>query len=141
MIDAESGQLDMTLDIGQLESRWVGEFDLAGTGIEDYPVDVSVSGDTLKLRFSAVSIDFDGRLSEDGESFTGRARQKGEGEDWELSFERAGTVSFSDEFLKLEAVAADPDAVQPLAADARELREAFNSDKDQVRLVLLLSPS
>ncbi len=79
--------------------------------------------------------------SDDGSQLIGRAIQRGEDEDWELSFTREGAASFSELFLKLESAAEDTTAVLPLSNDARELRAAFNQDTGKVRLLMLPAPS
>jgi len=132
---------EIVLDLGRVGSRWIGEFDVSAFGVENYPVEVTVSDSRIALHFTAMALDYDGALSDGGARLVGRALQKGEHEDWELIFERSGEVSFSELFLKLEAAADDATAVRSLSSDGRELRAAFNQDTDKVRLLLLLAPS
>jgi hypothetical protein len=56
-------------------------------------------------------------------------------------FRRTGDAQFSPELLALEAVAEDSTRVTRLSADGAQLRAQFNADRDQTRLVMLLSPS
>ncbi len=137
-VDQDGQEFEIILDLGQVGSRWIGQFDLPQYGVENYPVEVTVGDSLLALHFSAMNVDFEGALLDNGTRLSGRA---GEDEGWELSFTRAGEASFSESFLKLEAAADDSGAVHALSNDATELRDAFNQEIDKVRLLLLLAPS
>jgi copper chaperone CopZ len=127
--ETEDGQeFEIVLDLAQIDSRWVGEFDLPSFGIEDYRVDVAVSDSLIELHFTAIAVDFRGTHSGGSDRLPGRAIQRGEDEDWELVFERRGGADFSPLFLELEVAGSDTSAVQSLSSDARELRAAFNRD-------------
>jgi copper chaperone CopZ len=140
--ETEDGQeFEIILDLGQVGSRWVGQFDLPTFNVENYPVEVTVGDSLIELHFTAMTMDFKGVLSSDSARLSGRAIQRGQQEDWELVFERTGEASLSELFLKLEGAADDTTAVHSLSNDARELRAAFNRDTDKVRLLLLLAPS
>lgn len=140
--ETDDGQgFEIILDLGQVGSRWVGEFDLPLFGVENYPVEVTVGDSLIELHFTAMAVDFKGVLSDDGTRLSGRAIQRGEDDDWDLAFARTGEASFSGLFLKLEATADDTTAVHSLSNDAAELRAAFNRDINKVRLLLLLAPS
>jgi copper chaperone CopZ len=134
-------EFEIILDLGQVGSRWVGEFDLPLFGVENYPVEVAFRDSQIELHFTAMTVNFKGALSDDGTHLSGRAIQNGEDEDWELSFTRAGDASVSELFIQLETAADDTTTVLSLSNDARELRTAFNRDTDKVRLLLLLAPS
>ena len=54
---------EMILDIDRLGSRWVGEFDVAEFGVENYPVRIEFVNGRVTLRFSAAEADFEGALS------------------------------------------------------------------------------
>jgi hypothetical protein len=129
----------MLVDLGTLGSRWVGEFDLAEFGVENYPVEVSTSDERVSLHFTGIDMDLEGRL-EDGSRLSGTAKF-GE-EQVPLVFRRvAAEPQFSGDFLALEAVADDLQRVTKLSAEGTQLRDRFNADQGKTRLVMLLSPT
>ena len=129
----------LVLDLDKLGSRWVGEFDVVAFGVENYPVQVDLSGTTVKLRFSAANADFAGALSPDGDRLTGTLDFSGR--KVAVEFQRTGAVEFSQSFLALEAAADDSTSVERLSANFDELRTRFNAERDKFRLVMLLSPT
>lgn len=135
-LDTQNGKTAMTVDIGRVDERWVGQFDLEGFPIEDYPVEVKVAGDSVILGFSAIRLDFTGTVSKDGRRMSGSM-----GAADSVVFERVGDARFSDQFMEMESAADDSTTVLRLSSDAHELRAAFNRDTAQVRLLLLLSPT
>ena len=135
--DGEDHRIDVDLDL--LESRWVGEFDLPSFGLENYPIEVTLSDTDVALHFSAVSVDFRGRFSPDADSLIGIARRENE-EPFEIKLERTGEATFSEMFLALEKAAEDRTAVRILSG-LEELKAAFNRDTAKVRLLMLLAPS
>jgi copper chaperone CopZ len=137
-VESDGSQVEIILDISTLNGeRWVGEIDIPDEGLEDYPLEVRVTADSLHVRFGSIA--FDGVVSADGTTFTALVVIGDESEIVELT--RAGDPEFSETFLELEAVADDPDAVQALSGSGEELREQFNQDTDKVRLLMLLAPS
>lgn len=130
---------DLIVDLGLVGGRWVGQFDLRESGVEDYPVEVALEGRRVTLHLSAAQIDFEGRLSVAGDSLAGIASTGGHRDS--LVLRRVGTAHFSDEFLALEKMAEDSTRVEFLATDAAELRKRFNEDRAYARLVMLLSPT
>jgi copper chaperone CopZ len=137
-VESDGRQIEIILDIGTLNgTRWIGEIDIPKEGLEDYPLEVEVWGDSLSARFG--SLFFKGLISEDGSTYTVVLEVGDESETVELH--RIGDPDFSETFLQLEAVADDPDAVRHLSANGEELREQFNEDSDKVRLLMLLAPS
>ena len=135
--DGEDHRIEVDLDV--LESRWVGEFDVPSFGLENYPVDVALSDSAVQLHFSAVAVDFHGRLSSDADSLIGIARRENEGS-FEIKLHRSGEASFSEMFLALEKAAEDSTAVRVLSG-LEDLKAAFNRDVAKVRLLMLLAPS
>lgn len=130
---------ELVVDIDVVASRWVGQFDLADFGVEDYPVDVAFDGRKVTLHLSAAQLDFEGTLSASGDSLAGIASTGGHHDP--LVLRRAGEARLSGEFLALEKVAQDSSRVEPLSSDAAELRRRFNDDRAYTRLVMLLSPT
>ncbi|MGQ0722045.1 MAG: heavy-metal-associated domain-containing protein, partial [Candidatus Eiseniibacteriota bacterium] len=130
----------MVVDLGTLGSRWVGEFDLMEFQVEDYPVEVSEAGETIRLHFTAIETDFEGRLGEDGSRIGGTATIGDEQVPLELRRVTA-EPQFSKDFLALETAAGEPSLVTELSSDARPLRDRFNADRDKTRLLMLLSPT
>lgn len=129
----------LVVDLGVVQGRWVGQFDLLDYGVEDYPVEVTVSADTVALRLTAMRTDFRGTLSADGNLLAGTATTEGQQPE-RIELRRvAAEPHFSDEFLEIETGARGD--VLPLASDAAELRERFNADAGKARLLLLLSPT
>lgn len=131
--------IEMTMDLGQVNGRWVGEFDLIQYGVEDYPVEVIQINPRVRLFFTAMGTAFEGDLSEDGMALEGIGRVGDEEES--LVFQRVGEAAFSEDFLELEAAADDPSLVARVSDDGAELRERFNADVTKTRLLMLLSPT
>jgi copper chaperone CopZ len=138
LIISDDEEVDASFHVARLDGeRWVGEIDVPSEGLVDYPLEVTVNGDSLTMRIGNAYLI--GTVSEDGKSFAGVAWL---GDDEApITLERVGDPEFSETFLELERAAADPDAVGELSDDAGELRERFNQDTDKVRLVMLLAPS
>jgi hypothetical protein len=138
-IDEAGATAKLVLDLGRLGDRWVGEFDLAGF-VEDYPVEMTLDGETVRLHLTAIGMDFEGTVSGDGGTLSGTGRVQETSEP--LTFTRAADVpSLSDGFLEIEQAVADSSLVTVLSPDGAELRERFNRDVDRTRLLLLLSPT
>jgi hypothetical protein len=126
----------VALDLGQVGSRWVGHYDVAEYNADDYPLDVTVDS-LVTLQFSGIEADFEGRL--EGNTLAGDILF--EGKAFPTRFVRKGAPEFSAEFLALESASDQGTRLHLLSADARELRDQFNADRNRARLVLLLSPS
>jgi len=129
----------LVVDLDRLGSRWGGEFDVLALGVENYPVHVELLNGAVKLTFADVEAHFTGRHSADGNRLAGLLEfgtQK-----IEIELRKAGKAAFSPLFLEFEAAADDSSRVENLSARGNELRLRFNSDRDKIRLVLLLAPS
>jgi copper chaperone CopZ len=138
MIISDDEKVEASFHVALLDGeRWVGEIDVPSEGLVDYPLEVTVEGDSLTMRIGNAYVL--GVVSEDGKSFSGTAWL---GDDEvPVALDRVGDPEFSETFLELERAAAEPDAVGELSDDASELRQRFNRDVDKVRLVMLLAPS
>jgi copper chaperone CopZ len=132
-------EVELIMDLGVLNSRWVGEFDLPKYGIENFPVEVGQDEGAIHLYLTAIGMKFEGTLSADSQSLQGQGHANDEVED--IVFRRAADAEFSDGFLELESAADDPSLVESLSADGSELRERFNADVDKTRLLMLLAPT
>jgi copper chaperone CopZ len=136
----ENGEsVEVIMDLGVLDSRWVGEFDLRKHGIENYPVEVTASGVEVQLFLTALGTAFEGSLSSDGQTLRGIGRVDDQEE--EIVFRKSGRAVFSEGFLRLEAAADDESLVETLSDNGAELRELFNADVNKIRLLMLLSPT
>jgi hypothetical protein len=133
---------EVSVDLGIFGARWVGEFDLPSYGVEDYPVEVALSDTAVDLHFTAVSVDFHGRLAASGETIDGIARLEApEIQEYHVVFQRTGDAAFSAQLLGLEAAADDSMTVRALRDGPADLRSRFNRDRDDVRLLMLLAPT
>ena len=130
---------ELVLDLGLVEGRWVGQFDLSDFGVENYPVEVALEGRKVTLHLTAAQIDFEGTLSALGDSLAGTASTNGQHDP--LILIPAGAAQFSSGFLALEGADNDSTLVEPLSADASQLRKRFNDDRAYTRLLMLLSPT
>jgi len=137
-IPDEDGMLELVMDLGIVNSRWVGEFDLSKYRVTDYPVEVGSAGETIELFLTAIGMTFEGTLGEDG-TLTGFGYSQGQKES--ITFTRTGPAEFSQGFLDLEAAANDSTRVEILSGDGAGLRDRFNEDSAKTRLVMLLSPT
>jgi hypothetical protein len=139
-LEEQNGEIiEVVLDLGVLNSRWVGEFDLSKYNVTDYPIEVKTSGETIELFLTAIGMSFKGTL-EVGGLLTGVGQSHG-AENESVTFQRTGPAQFSEGFLELEAAADDSSLVAILSDDGGELRERFNADRTKTRLLMLLSPT
>lgn len=139
-VEEQNGdKVEITMDLGQVNDRWAGEFDLLKYGVENYPVEITQFNSEVRLFLTAIGTAFEGELSEDGLTLEGIGRAGDEEES--IVFRRAGEAGFSEGFLELEAAADDPSLVVKVSDDGTELRERFNADADRTRLLMLLSPT
>jgi copper chaperone CopZ len=137
--EKDGEMIEVIMDLGVVNSRWVGEFDLAKYNVMNYPVEVKNSGATITLFLTAIGMSFKGSIGDDG-LLTGVGHSEG-AENEPVTFKRTGPADFSDGFLELEAAADDSSLVEILSDDGGELRERFNADSKKTRLVMLLSPT
>lgn len=136
----EGETIEVVLDVGRLNDRWVGEFDLVHYRVENYPVEVVVSGNEVQLFLTATGMAFKGAVSADGNTLAGTGTTRGDEET--IVFTRTNDApQFSSDFLELEAAADDPSLVERLSPEATALRERFNADSGRARLIALLSPT
>jgi len=139
-LEEQNGDIvEVVMDLGVVNSRWVGEFDLRQYRVENYPVEVTSTGSTVKLFLTAIGTAFERTLSASGETLEGTGTAGGETES--IVFRRNGSAQFSEGFLALEAAADDPSLVLPLSDDGSELRARFNEDVNRTRLLMLLAPT
>ncbi len=139
-IEDEDGEMiEIIMDLGVVDSRWVGEFDLPRYGVEDYPVEVSGLEPNIQLFLTAMGTKFEGALSPDGLTLEGLGSVGEENE--VFIFRKTGEAVFSEGFLELETAAENASLVERLSDDAAELRARFNADVDKTRLLMLLSPT
>jgi len=128
------------VDITKVGTRWAGQFDLPYHGLEDYPLEISVTGSQVHLYFAGPEAEFQGALSRDGRALSGTATLS-DGMKVPLTFRRVGDAQLSEMFWKLERAADDSSLVVRLSPDGAELRAQFNADRDKTRLLMLLSPT
>lgn len=136
---AEQETAEVVVDLGQLSSRWIGEFDVLAFGAENYPVEVSFTPPHVGLHFTGIDVDFEGTPSSDEGVIRGVAKTMEH--EQALVFHRNGDVQLSRELLALEAAAGDSNRIATLSPSAVELRERFNAERGRARLILLLSPT
>lgn len=121
---------------------WSGNADLPTQGLQFVPLSgVSVAADR-KVAFeihrpaegaaAAMDVRFDGELSADGRTISGRFLEDGKA--LEFALQRIGEAGMD------RPVPAHPD-LHLLAGRGDELKELFNRDQDKLRLVILLSPT
>jgi mercuric ion transport protein len=127
----------LTVDVGRLGDRWIGEADVEEQGVKDHPIGVAVEDSVLRLTLSR-GLTFQGRLSPDGKSIHGQFTHGDDAS--QLTLTRAGGAQFSKALLEFEQSAAGAPVIS-LSADGAELRRDFNRERSKVRLVLLLSPT
>ena len=139
LVFEDADTVRMVLDLGQLESRWVGEYDVAEFEAENYPVEVSLADSVVGLHFAGSNADFAGQLSKDGKILSG-ILHFGQ-ENLPAEFRRTGGAQFSESLLHLEAAAHDSSSVAELSVDGTELRNQFNADQNKTRFLMLLSPT
>jgi len=137
--DQDDEMIEVIMDLGVVNSRWVGQFDLPKYDVINYPVEVKINDDTIALFLTAIGMSFTGSIGDDG-LLTGVGQSEGAGDE-AITFRRTGQAEFSDGFLKLEAAADDSTRVAILSNDGGELRKQFNADSAKTRLVMLLSPT
>lgn len=135
---SDSEQVQLIVDLNPLGTRWVGEFDVPEFGIENYPVQVHTKAMSVRLHLAGPDADFEGMLSESGK-LAGILHFADE--QYAAEFTRSGDAAFSPTFLQLEAAADDSTRVEVLDASVSALRAQFNSDRDKLRLILLLAPT
>jgi copper chaperone CopZ len=139
-LEEQNGEMiELVMDLGVVNSRWVGEFDLPKYNVTNYPVEVKSSRDTIELFLTAIGMSFEGSIGEDG-SLAGVGHSEGQ-ENEPVTFRRTGPAEFSDGFLELEAAADDSSLVEILSLDGTELQARFNVDSKKTRLLMLLSPT
>ena len=139
-LEEQNGEMiEVIVDIGVVNSRWVGEFDLPQYEVMNYPVEVKITGNTIELFLTAIGMSFKGSIDDDG-VLAGVGQSPG-AENEPVSFRRTGPAEFSEGFLELEATADDSSLVEILSDDGSELKERFNAAREQTRLLMLLSPT
>ena len=139
-LEEKNGELiEVIMDLGVVNSRWAGEFDLPKYNLMNYPVEVRSSEITIELFLTAIGMSFKGSFGDNG-SLTGVGHSEG-GENEPVTFQRTGPAEFSEGFLELEVAADDSSLVDILSNDGSELQAQFNADSNKTRLLMLLSPT
>lgn len=138
-VNKEGETTDLIVDLDRVAGRWTGQFDLPSFGVEDYPVEASLSGRKVTLQLSAAQIEFIGEFNQAADGLAGVADTRGHRDS--LVLRRAGPAALSEEFLRLEALSGDSTRVEHLSTSGAELRKQFNADRAHTRLVMLLSPT
>lgn len=138
-VNEEGKTTDLIVDLDWVAEHWTGQFDLPDFGVEDYPVEVILSGRSVTLQLSAAQIEFAGELDQTSDALVGMADTRGHRDS--LALRRAGKAALSEEFLRLEALSGDSTRVERLSTTGAELRKQFNEDRAHTRLLMLLSPT
>jgi copper chaperone CopZ len=139
-LEEQNGEMiEVIMDLGVVNSRWVGEFDLPKYNVMNYPVEVKRSDQSIELFLTVIGMSFEGSIGENG-LLAGIGQSRG-AENEPVTFRRTGPAEFSDGFLELEAAADDSSLVEILSDDGGELRAQFNADSKKTRLLMLLSPT
>jgi hypothetical protein len=124
-------EVDMKLDLARAaDGSLNGHLSYPNQGPKEYALDtVQVDGDHVLITSTdpqgTVSV-FQGRLR-DGGALAGELTENGQKAPFELH--------------RTAAAARQPPAVQTLARDGAELKDLFNHDQGQVRVLLILSPT
>lgn len=127
-------EVDIFVDLFR-DSRGVlaGLIDIPTKPIEDEPLaNVRLAGDriTWELVRDSGTFPYEGTVSADGQEIRGRSEDRGKTVEFWLKRRAPGAP---------ERVRVDP-PVHDLSATGAELKERFNTDAGNVRVVLLLSP-
>ena len=133
----EGDTVQVVMDLQKMGSRWLGSYDVPQFEMDDYPMEVVTTQDSVHLFFSRPDAHFDGKIGPSG-TLSGMLSHD---TPIPLTFRRIGEAKFSDSFLKVEQAADDSNLVQVLTPDASALRDRFNTDRAKTRLLLLLSPT
>jgi hypothetical protein len=129
------------MDISQADDgRWIGEADFPTQGLLDFRVEISASGDRVRIvaPLPDPAPTFSGALSDEGKKLVGHFTQGDENLPFIL--EHTGDADLSPELLAIESGAVRTE-LTVLAADAAALRDRFNTYADRTRLVTILSPT
>ena len=137
-VDEEGKTAELIVDLERVGDRWTGQFDLPDFGVEDYPVEVGLSGSMVTLQLSAAQVEFMGQFKAP-DALAGMSESQGHRDSLVLRW--VGKARLSAEFLRLEALSEDSTRLEQLSASGVEIRRQFNEDRAFTRLVMLLSPT
>lgn len=123
------------------EAGWAGNADLPTQGLQYIPLSqLAVEGRKVAFEIhrpaegsiAAIDARFEGTLSEDSRTISGKFLE--EGKTFDFALERIGEAGLE------RPVPVYPD-LRPLSDRGEELQALFNREEDKLRLVLLLSPT
>jgi len=140
-VDFPDRKMPVILDIAmEKDGRVLAEADVPSEGLEDYPIELNIAGDSVWISLQSL---------EAGPEFRGRKDNGAQGIDGEFfveqerfpaRFNRLGVAQISAARRTFEAAPNKP--VTVVSADAaHELRDSFNGDAGKTRLLLFLSPT
>ncbi|HYO14193.1 MAG TPA: alpha/beta hydrolase [Thermoanaerobaculia bacterium] len=144
VIFIQRGWLEVELLVELMQggaAGWAGSVDLPSQGLQYVPLS-QVAVDRRKVSFeihrpaegamAAIDARFEGALSEDGRTISGKFLE--EGKTFDFALQRIGEAGVE------RPIPVHPD-LRLLADRGEELKALFNQEQDKLRLVLLLSPT
>jgi len=138
-VDYAGNRMPLILDVAVENGRIVAEADLPHEGLENYPVELHVQNDSVRVGIQSLegAPEMRGKLDAatqriDGEFIFDQER-------FPFLLKRIGAAQISAARKEFEA--APQSQVTVVSVDAHELRDAFNRDAGKTRLLLFLSPT
>jgi hypothetical protein len=139
-VDFPDRKMPVILDVALgKDGRILAEADIRSEGLEDYPIELRVAGDSVWISLQSLEAGPEIR----GRKDAGAQRIDGEfsleQERFPIRFNRLGVAQLSAARKAFEA--APKKQVTVVSADGHELRDSFNRDAGKTRLLLFLSPT